>query len=135
MGQSSMALYTITPKQKLNSYLICANPNCKQYSYTIDVCYQPSRGKKDQFLPGFEKKEGARDTTIDTKQGLSCYTPTTNVAEAKKEDKQVFAFMTMKDSDIKVQPPLPPRIAISSDSHNTSSYDKITNQGQNSKEV
>ena len=43
--------------------------------------------------------------------------------------------MTIKDSDITVQPPLPPGTAISSDSHNTSSYDKIIDQGQSLKGV
>jgi len=124
---------TTTPKQKLNSYLICANPNCKQRGHTIDVCYWPGGEKEGQFPSGFGKRGGARGTAINTKQGSSCYIPTVNVAEAKEEDKQAFAFMTMKDSDIKVQPPLPSRTVISSDSHNTSSYDKITNQGRSSK--
>jgi len=130
-----MVLYTTTPKQKLNSHLIYANSNCKQRGHTIDVCYWPGGGKEGQFPPGFGKRGGTRGTAIDTKQGSSCYTPTANIAEAKEEDKQVFAFMMMKDSDIKVQPPPPPGTAISSDSHNTSSYDKITDQGQSPKGV
>jgi len=130
-----MALYTTTPKQKLNSHLIYANPNCKRRGYTINVCYWPEGGKEGQFPSGFGKRGGTSGSAINTKQGSSCYTPTANVAEAKEEDKQAFAFMMMKDSDIKVQPPPPPGTTISSDSHNTSSYDKITNQGQSLKGV
>jgi len=43
--------------------------------------------------------------------------------------------MTMENSDIKVQLPLPPEIAMSSDSYKSYSCNKTTNQDQRSKGV
>jgi len=130
MGQNSMALYTATPKQRTNSQFICTNSNCKCYGHTIKVCYWPGGGKEGQFPPGFGKRGGIRDTAVGTRQGLLHQTPTANVIEAEEEDKWTFAFMTMEDSDIKVQLPPPSEIAMSSDSHKCHSCDKTTNWGQ-----
>jgi len=135
IGQNSIALYTTTPKQRTNSQLICTNPNYKHCGHTIKVCYWPGRGKKGQFPPGFGKRGDARDTVVGTRQGSSHQIPTANVGKAEEEDKQTFAFMTMGNSDIKVQLPLPPEIAMSSDSHKSYSCNKTTNQDQRSKGV
>ena len=127
MGQNSMALYTTTPKQRTNSQLICTNPNCKRRGHTIEVCYWPGGEKEGQFPPGFGKRGGARGTAVGTRQGSSHQTPTANVAKTEEEDKQTFTFMTMGDSNIKVQYPPPPEIAMSSDSHKSYSCNKTTN--------
>ena len=130
-----MTLYTITPKQKTNSQLICTNPNCKHCGYIIEVCYWPGGEKEGQFPLGFGKREGVRGTEVGTRQGSSHQTPTANFAKAEEENKQTFAFITIGDSDIKVQPSPPPKIAMSFDSHKSYSCNKTTNQDQRSKGV
>ena len=135
MGQNSIALYTATPKQRTNSQLICTNPNYKHHGYTIEVCYQSRGGKEGQFPPGFGKRGDTRGTIVSTRQGSSHQTPIANVAKVEKEDKQTFVFMTMEDSNIKVQPPPPSEIAMSSDSHKSYSCNKTTNQDQRPKGV
>jgi len=82
-----MALYTTTPKHKVNSQLVCANLNYKCHGHTINVCYWLGEGKKGQFPPGFERRRGARGTAIDTKQGSFHQAPIANTAEVKDEDK------------------------------------------------
>ena len=130
-----MALYTATPKQKTNSQLICTNLNYRYCGHIIEVCYQSGEEKEGQFPLGFGKRGGTKDTVVGTRQELSHQIPTTNVAKTEEEDKQTFAFMTIGDSNIKVQSPLSPEIAMSFDSHKSYSCNKTTNQDQRLKGV
>jgi len=99
------------------------------------VCYWPGKGKEGQFPPGFGKREDVRGITVGTRQGSLYQTSTANVAQVENNNKQTFAFMTIGDSNIKVQPPLPPEIAINSDSCQSYSCNKNTNQNQRLKRV
>jgi len=72
------------------------------------VCYWLGGGKKGQFPPGFGQRGGARGTGINTRQGEYRPQPTANTAIAKDpEEREVFALMTMDDTEFEVTTSLP----------------------------
>ena len=107
--RSITALQTNTYNPRDYPQVVCANPNCRRRSHTIEVCYWPGGGKEGQFPPGFGQRRGARGTGINTRQGGYRPRPTANTAIAKDpEEREVFALMTMDDTEFEVttSPPL-----------------------------
>jgi len=55
--RSITALQTNTYNPRDHSQVVCANPNCKQHSHTIEVCYWPGGERKANFPPVLNEGE------------------------------------------------------------------------------
>jgi len=101
-SRSVMALQTNTYIKKDRGLLVCTNPNCNRHGHTIDVCYWPGGGKEGQFPPDFGKRGGFKGSAANTRQGSTKPPLTVNAASTSEDNNQVFAYMTMGDTEFKV---------------------------------
>jgi len=63
--------------------------------------YWPGEGKKGQFPSGFGKRHEFKGSAANTRQGALKSSPTTNVTSISEENEQIFACMTMGNSEFK----------------------------------
>ena len=101
-SRNTIALQTSIPRQGQRFQLICTNPNCWHHGHTIEMCYWPGGGKEGQFPLGFGKRGGFRGSAANTRQGGFKPQSTINTTSTNEENDQVFACMTVGDSEFKV---------------------------------